>query len=457
MDSPLPLYVPILEEHWRRNSLYGFLEAAGRFNLCSAWEMSRLVDGWAERVFELRPPPKVANLAAFMAWATTCDVESITSDRQALRIVVEVAKRDAREVGLGWLVPWLKWCPICADSQTHRAVHQHKAIVYCPDHGVRLLTQCAYCAASSPYRVQRSSGLFKCTHCGEPVGGTDRAMATIFHSHVREDAASPEHINVRQRGEGVIVPGLPRCTHILPAGTRRESMAQDLHILFGERALEPRLRSESSKTLGHYFRFTDPQPTPKAITPSHVDYDRGVLSVLQQAGTLALLAGHACVQDLASHDSADHRDCPCGVGFRVWKKRMSFDEFRASCVRCEGVRSDDFEASHLGLCLSMAWFSSAQASCVDDPTLYQSLIGFLGPRIGGFWSDAKMGRVAMLDYRFQWFAVPCVHGSRRLLRRLRQYESAARASQSGVTSILDVTQRLTSESDPNGLASLQHH
>ena len=74
MDGPSPLYVPILEEHWRSNSLYGFLEAAGRFNLCNAWEMSRLVDGWAERAFELRPPPQVANLAAFMAWTVTCNV-----------------------------------------------------------------------------------------------------------------------------------------------------------------------------------------------------------------------------------------------------------------------------------------------------------------------------------------------------------------------------------------------
>ena len=437
MDPPLPLYVPILEEHWRRNSLYGLLEAAGRFNLCSAWEMSRLVDGWAERAFELRPPPQVANLAAFMAWAATCDVESIAPDRQALHIVMEVAQRDAREVGLGWLAPWLKWCPICADAQTHRAVHQHKATAYCPEHGVRLLTHCAYCALSSPYRVQRSSSLFQCAHCGHPINGGDGALATLFHRRESEKSAPSKSSCVRQRAEDVLIPGLPGYGQATASRVRLGSMAQDLRVLYGEQILEPRFRSGSSKVLGHYFRFTDRQPTETGVTSSPVDHDRSVLSGLRQAATLALLAGHSCVVDAASSEASDYRDCPCGVGFRLWLRRLGFDEYRASAQRCSSLKCDAYEASHLGLCLSLAWFASVQASYAGDAVIYQSLIQPLASWIGPTSVEDPMGRVATLAHQFQWFSIPCTHSSRRFLQRLGQLEATVRSPQSGGGSILD--------------------
>ena len=423
MDGPLPLYVPILEEHWRRNSLYGFLEALGRFNLCSAWEMSRLVDGWTVRAFELRPPPQVANLAAFMTWAATCDVETIAPDHQALRIVMEVAQRDAREVGLGWLAPWLKWCPICADAQTHRVIHQHKAIAYCPEHGARLVTQCAYCAVSSPYRVQRRSSLFQCAHCGEPINGGDSALATPFHHHGREDAALPGLINVRQRAEAVLIPGLPDCSQAMSTRAHRGSMAQDLRILHGEQVLEPRLRSESSKALANYFRFTDKQPISTGVASSPVDYDRGVLSLLQQAGTLALLAGHSCIVDAASHGANDYRDCPCGVGLRLWQRRLSYDEYRASAKGGVGLDCDAYEASHLGLCLSLAWFASTQAGYVKDSDLYQRLLQPLNSPMSSI--VAKIAEpsldddieIALFSHQFQWVAIRCTHNDERVRQR----------------------------------------
>lgn len=434
MDGPLPLYVPILEEHWRRNSLYGFLEAAGRFNLCSAWEMSRLFDGWAASAFELRPPPQVANLPAFMAWAVTCDVESIAPDRRALRIVMEVAQRDAREVGLGWLVPWLKWCPVCADAKTHRVVHQHKAIMFCPEHGVRLLTQCTYCAASLPYRVQRMSSLFQCTHCGQPINGGEGALATLFHDRRSENAAPSKSSCVRQRAEGVLIPGLPDSGQATAPRVRLGSMEQDLRVLYGEQILEPRFRSGSSKVLGHYFRFTDRQLTEVGGASSPVDHDRGVLSVLQQAATLALMAGHSCFVDAALSEASDYRDCPCGVGLRLWLRRLGFDQYRKGCC---GLKCDAYEASHLGLCLSLAWFASAQASRAGDTVSYQSLIQAFAPWIVPTLVGDPMGRVATMAHQFQWFAIPCTHSSRIFLQRLRQLEATVRSRQAGGGSIVD--------------------
>ena len=441
MDGPSPLYVPILEEHWRSNSLYGFLEAAGRFNLCNAWEMSRLVDGWAERAFELRPPPQVANLAAFMAWTVTCNVESITPDRQTLRIVMEVAQRDAREVGLGWLVPWLKWCPVCAEEEIHRIVHQHKAVTFCPTHSVRLLTQCAYCAASSPYRVQRHSSLFQCVHCGQPVNSGESALTAMVHRSMREDVASDGHAHVRSRAETILIPGLPDCRQAPVSRLPYGAMAQDLRILYGERIMEHRLRSEASTVLAQYFRFEDKEQAPGTgiVTPN--DYESGLLSVLRQVATLGMLAGHSCVTYPVVSDESDYRACPCGVGLRLWLRRVRVKGFQDFACRFSDIQSDVFEASHLGLCLSIAWFASAQADCVADPAVHRSLTQLLDPEIlelnmGSMSSEVKNGSVAILDHRFQWFSVRCRHDSQRFLRRRNQLDAIARAPQSDADSIL---------------------
>jgi hypothetical protein len=441
MDDPLPLYVPILDEHWRTNSLYGLLEATGRFNLCSAWEMSRLVDGWTEKAFELRPPPQVANLAAFVTWAAKCEVESITPHHQALRTVLEVAQRDARQVGPGWLTPWLRWCPVCADAKTHRIVHQHKAVVLCPTHSVRLLTHCMYCGASSPYRVQRHSDLFQCTQCGECVNSSG-ALATKFHSNNRQDAALTAMTQVRTRAEAIIIPELPDCSQAPISRPHYSVMAQDLRILYGELTTEPRLRSETSKILAHYFRFAHlPLET---ATKKYVrsDYEGGVLSVLQQVETLAMLTGHSCIAYPIANYRSDYMDCPCGTGFRLWLRRVGVGRFEDFATRYGDIQSDVYESSHLGLCLSMAWFSWVQAKLSDDVEVYRELMRMLDPWVSNVDADARStegqrNQIATLGHRFQWFAVRCTHQSMRAMQLRRRLDSLVCASKSNVFNILD--------------------
>lgn len=448
MDSQLPSFVPILKEHWRINSLYGLLEAAGRFNLSSAWDMSRLVDGWAASTFDLCPPPQAANLTAFMKWALTLPVESLEPCPHVLRIVLEVARRDGRKVGAAWLEPWLKWCPICAGAGTHLVMHQHKAVMFCPTHNVHLLTQCGYCGASSPYRVQRNSSLFQCTHCGERINGGDDSLAALFVSCEREDPADTGLTNIRSSVEAVHIPGLPECRDAGGPSRRAGLLAQDLRILHAELGLEQRLRSEPSKILARYFRFTDPKPEQNGENGWSNDYDRGIFHVLQQVGTLAMLTGHSCASDAAgTWEENGNRDCPCGAGTRLWLRR-SKREVSGKFAACSGIQREEYEASHLGLCLSAAWFASVQASFDDDPDVYRSHIQLLEPWISELNLNpespvGETGRVALLDHRFQWFAVRCTHRSSRILRRQRQLESIVRAPRSHTASVLDDVRWLT--------------
>lgn len=445
MEGQLAIYTPILEEHWRINSLYGLLEAVGRFNLCSAWDMSRVVDAWAAAEFELRPPPLSANLGAFMAWAATLDAESTASCHQALRIVLKVAQRDVREVTLRWLVPSLKWCPACAASATHLIVHQHKAVTFCPAHGIRLLTYCGNCGASSPYRIGRTCRLFQCIHCGWRVSGGDTSSTKRMERDRGVPKPPPADLQVRPAAETVLIPGLPDCRQASVSQKRHESLAQDLRIMHGERVMARRSRSESSTILARYFNFRQ-QHMPTEVASRTNDDHLDLLHVMRQVAELAMLSGHACLMDAHGRFEHDYRNCPCGAGYRLWLQRLRYSANRSSTF---GLRRETYEASHVGLCLSTAWYASAQSAFSDDQMLYASLVQLLVPSIGSLGAaqaadDGQGGRVATLDHRFQWFAVRCPHGARRTLQRRGALEAMGRALPTRAGSLLDAASWIAS-------------
>lgn len=440
MSGQTPRFVPLLEEHWCTNSLYGLLQAAGKFNLCSAWEIGRLVDGWVEAEYDYRHPPLVANLPAFMKWVVNLDVESIELKHPTLQVFLSIAKRDVGNVESKWLVPWLRWCPMCAKSETHRIAHQHKAIHICTIHDIALLDRCSYCGASSPYKLARYTSLFQCVHCKEPVTGETAAIGAPRHQSKCSEHAAVGQECVRPPVENTLILGLPEPMEAAAASLGSGLLVQDLQILHAERAVESHLRCDASIVLERYFKFEDQQSNVSTVASTHSIHQQSVLSIQQDSRELAKLTGHSCVSD-TEPQHIDFRNCPCGVGMRLWQKRVNTDGFRAFAASCEGVHSSVYEASHLGFCLSAVWFATIQARCIDDQGLYSSLLQLLDP-----WTTsldrtqdlpkATKATVIAVAHRFQWSAIPCTHERNRVRRRGVAFGIAEERPEPGALSFL---------------------
>lgn len=424
-SGELPLCIPFLEEHWRINSLYGFLEAVGRFNLCRTWEICQICDTWSRSRVSSRPPPRVSDISAFTDWAATRHADLFAPANSFIRKVIEVAQRDAGEVGSIWRVRWVKWCPRCASSKTHRAIHQHRAINHCPEHGDRLVSRCEYCGASSSYRVQRLSRLFECAQCESYSAAPLKKGSTQmqWQGPGEDPLQGPRY--VQKLAEAVAIPGLLEFVADRASDNCFQAFSQDIRILTAERHLGPNVRSESSKVLGRYFRFGDAQLAMSSIGVSEGDSDRAVLSVLREVGTLAILARHPCVADVNAIDDSDFLDCPCGVGFRLWRGRVRSGSLKRFDSMFSRMTTEAYEESHLGLCLSVAWFASVQSKFVGGDDVYKGLLKLLVPLPwdvdpGVALSVARDRTPVTLSHRFQWFSVRCSHGSARVKRRLDQ-------------------------------------
>lgn len=425
-------FIPILGEHWRNNSLYGLLEALGRFNLCSAWEICRLIDQRATAESPHRRPPSIGQLEAFTAWAATDAMRVVVPKNDVFHIILKVARRDAGEIGEGWFVPYVKWCPDCASVGTHLGVFQHRATTFCPIHRVGLLTQCNYCATRSPYRVQRRTGLFQCATCREPVS----PIATVRKEH---PDPLPDEREVRRLSECVLIPGLPRARRGPVNGLNYSLLANDIRVLYAMQRVEPEYTSTLSDILTKYFRFARYGKSVTSRRVRTVSRQQSLSPLLKQVKSMAINTGHSCVREDRSNPSPDYQDCPCNVGFRLWLARLRLCQFSRPVEIPGGMSRFAYEESHLGLCLSLAWFASSQAEKADDKEIFDSMISLLEPSTGEYYEvSASVGlsiEWATLDWRFQWLAISCREPAARFRRRLGQLERLRHGSESGVDDV----------------------
>lgn len=399
----------------------------GRFNLCSAWEIGRLIDGWPAP--GLRQPfrPPIANLPAFSAWARHVEAGALLAQPDALGVILRVAQRDMREVGPAWLTPWLRWCPCCVHRGRHLIAHQHKAARLCPDHKRPLLTQCTYCGATSPYKVKRDTSLFRCAHCGIDVTDMPATQSSSTHIELAR-CASDEIALIPSKAQVVRIPGFQVAEHAVPRVP--QLVISDLQILFAERMLKPQQRSAACNILACYFQFHDLPVDPAATAIDQGVYQRALLQLMQEMHTIAAISGHSCVGNMSQPIESEYGDCPCGTGVRLWLRGAHFDNYRAFTKSFGVVPPQMYEASHLAVCLSLAWYASAQAGYAHDQNLYRSLLEPLEhqstafARSAGAVVSSDKYEIALLSHRFQWFAVHCKHSENRIRYRRQALHSA---------------------------------
>lgn len=423
MDLSSPDYLPMVKNLWGVNSLYGLVHAIGDFNLCGAWEAGKIIDELArnEQVFMPDPPPKVQWLSSFIDWSGFSNFESSKINNETLRVVYLAAQRDFHDIGLFSGSRNLAWCPICTRSDTHRAVHQSIANRYCPIHKVELKRICAFCASSLFYRIYKGLGLFICRSCGRRIDG-DLVHFNVLDHGAREEQASIRDESVRSMVYLVRIPGIPPRHFSLAAPLHQNSILNDLRVAIIEWDLAEPMISDASKILRRYFLSTRYEPHVQPEEPDSIVYQDSVLSILQEVATMGMLTGHSCVRDVATVDEGDYRECPCGVGFKLWLRRVSEQGFARYYDSCGEIRARDFETSHLGLCLSLAWYANVQAGLVDQPEPFDSVAHLLDPfyYMAPYVDRGKgldLGSIFTLDHRFQWFAVSCTHQRLRTKRR----------------------------------------
>ncbi|WP_396617468.1 hypothetical protein ACHZ97_09400 [Lysobacter soli] len=232
--------------------------------------------------------------------------------------------------------------------------------------------------------------------------------------------------------ERVWIPELP--AHSDPL--RRAALApQDLRTHYAEMTqyAMPRWqwvdRSPLSRVLGRYFRFMPVDMSSKAQT-RHVE---GVRRVVERARVLAMMAGHRCVEGPLDRIWQDDYPCPCAVGYQLWLRRVGSDHFETT-GRDVGLDPERYEGSHLGLCLSAAWFASVQSRMLGEPSAYRTLLAFLEapavpPSMAQVAGETPAAILALLSHTFQWFAVGCPGPAQAVIRARARLEAIGRASQ----------------------------
>ena len=422
--------MPSLPEHWT-NSLLGALFAIGRFNLCTALDIARIVDAQVTSEFADLEPPSVTDLTAFMRWTATMQPTVPGEDVTFLRLVLARAQRDRDEVPPNWFATDVRWCPRCAMKETHLIAHQHRAIDHCPVHHVRLRQFCDYCGRMRRYRVGQGVELWECHGClrypPHPYWEREDTVRLL----ARTVTPSPRLV-----AEQVLIPGLPIGAD--PLGAYGIS-PQDLRILYAQRSLPPVLQSPQSQVLRRYFRFEGHRCGAPHSTVSH---EEGVHRTMERGYTLAVLSGHRCVFEPPGRRRDDELPCPCQVGFQLWAWRVHAGLF-ASAHRKAGIDALTYEGSHLGLCMSAAWFADAQCKLSGDHHAYRMLLRFLEPRIMHWLPVADDGeahdgmQAGLLSHEHQWFCVPCRKGTQDVLRIRRQLDAVRRQGEEERGDVLD--------------------
>lgn len=406
--SELAGFVAYLPEHWKNNSLFGAYAAIGRFNLCRAYDIAKLVER-PLRTLQPRRPPSTTHLLEFMSWVRRLEVATDEIEHPLLRRVIAKARQDEEDVPSEWRRPQVFWCPECMKLDQHKAIHQHRALWFCPEHQVRLEQFCGYCGQHNGYRLFFDREAMRCGACKCRLDGVDDGTTS---QPPAPRVTSLEVGLTCQVAERIWVAGLP-----WSAGPPRPLgiSPQDVRIHAAERmrAAEP---SPQSQVLSQYFRFLPPRQVAKATVRSH---DEAISRIAVHARSLARRFGHACMQDM--HDGAGKHalPCPCRMGFLQWVSRTRTTQVETAPWSAD-VNLLAYEGSHLGLCLSVSCLAHVQAklkgkTSADDMTLafwiLPSETNSPSPR-----KEEVPDTSAFVSHTFQWSAVRCTHVSGQVTR-----------------------------------------
>lgn len=364
--------------------------------------------------------PRLASMPAFLRWAWS------NRHRQSvrhpfLRLILNRAQQDIEQVAPGWMCEVLVWCPQCARDGVHLIAHQHRAVSHCPVHGTKLQWFCSYCGMSKSYCVFAGSSIFQCRHCGH-----HEARPQVIDDDELGERSVMEPLPAHHLSPSICLPGIS--SNMQTVGVRGLG-PQDIVILHAERSLDPGQRSLQSQVLDKYFRFNAPKITSDEVVLDHAE---GVRQVMDRARILAILAGHTCLNRGFGPVKETAQTCPCEVGYRLWEKRLN-PELYSKTHEQTGMQAIEYESSHLGLCLSAAWFAQTQSKLSGKCSSYRMLLSFLEPSVagvGGGYVSREVPRVGVLSSDFQWFSIRCTRPAQDLGRLRQQLEGMGRTTES---------------------------
>lgn len=400
-------FFPYLPEHWENNSLLGSYAAIGRFNLCRAYDVAKHIEQPLQAM-QPRRPPSTTHLLEFMSWVAKLEVATEEVLHPLLRRVIAKARQDLAEVPLDWWRHHIVWCPACMKLDHHKAIHQHRALWFCPVHHVRLEQFCRACGQHNGYRVLWDCEPFIC-RCGSRIDGAPEQ--TPWPRALREAPSLDTRLTCRV-AEQVWVAGLPwNASPPPPLGIS----PNDVRIYFAE-SMRSATRSLQSRVLGRYFRFLRPSEIPRRSNCTH---DEAISRIAAHVRTVAMLSGHACIGELAGPSLERTYLCPCHAGFSLWLQRSRSRRLQHA-PWSKHVNLMTYEGSHLGVCLSVCWLAHVQAQLMDQDCAAQMVEAFWDvPDEAGLPSpaDEKIPNTrAFVSHTFQWMAIRCRHVSGQVTR-----------------------------------------
>lgn len=419
-------FVAHLPEHWENNSLFGAYAAIGRFNLCRAYDIAKLIER-PLRIFQPCRPPSPTHLFEFMNWVAQLKVASDEITHQLLRRVIAKARQDLTEVPLEWYRATVFWCPQCMKQSHHKAIHQHRSLWFCREHQVRLEQFCNYCGQHIGYRVFFDREPLQCGGCGSRLDGLDDGATS---QTAAPKASSVEDQLTCQVAEQVQVAGLPW----LSGSPRPLGISpQDVRIHAAER-MRAAAPCPQSRVLSQYFRFIPPRQVTKTLVNSHAE---AISRIAAQARTLARKSGHACMQGIGGGSGKHKLQCPCSIGFSLWCLRSQLEQANTAAWS-DNVNLLAYEGSHLGLCLSVSWLAHVQAPLMGKTSASEMLLAFWdipstirSPRTR---SEHTYDTSAFVSHTFQWSAVHCRHVGNQVMSLGQSLSTSGRRSLSHVQS-----------------------
>lgn len=413
-------YVPHLPLHWTGRSVYGAIDAVARFNLVSPRELATIAEGCIQDSFNLSTtiPSLVGELISFKYWLAVRRRGALKAIEHAheasfLGSIVKASLQNITHVELAWFADQVRWCPLCARSGVHLLMHQHRALLHCPVHHVRLENHCHYCGKDRRYSRVTMVGLLVCHFCGAPAEEQQDFVEA-------PDASTVDYARVTER---IQIPGLPTAGD---SHTPRGLSPQHLRQFFAGWLHPEYERPAQSELLSVYFR-NDRQPLLATPGRGHAE---AVEATTAKARELARRHGHTCLEALGQRSRPQPHMCPCAAGFTLWRQRV-FREAYESWAKLGGTDASTYEASHLGLCLSACCFASAQARHHADPHVFLLLIEFLDPAAYKKWavtpsSTLERGMIVTLASDFQWGMCSCSSLEEGFKIKQRQWAQVAR-------------------------------
>ena len=400
-------FVAHLPEHWENNSLLGAYAAIGRFNLCRAYDIAKFVERLAPDMKALWVP-STTPMPEVLWRLSRLKIPANAGVHPLLEHAIVKAREDLRKVPLEWQRRQIFWCPECMRQGQHKAVHQHRSLWFCPEHQVRLEQFCHYCGDHNDYRVLSDREPFYC-RCGSRLDG---AEAQVQRRGPRSSAPSVDVELTCSVAERVWIAGLP-----WEAGpTRPLGLSPlDVRIRFAE-SMRRTDHSPQSRVLGRYFRFLRPWEVSKGSSCTH---DEAISRLVSQVRTIAMMSGHACINDLVREGPKNDLSCPCGAGFGVWLSRSR--QHRLDIPPwSKDVDLMAYEGSHLGVCLSVSWLGHVQAQLMGQNSASQIVQAFWDLPVRASAPSPRYSNIpnrnAFISHTFQWTAIRCPHVSGQVAR-----------------------------------------